>query len=161
MTATNSCVLILYTFLYGFIVLGCFCGLFRVFGVYQLQIGISWHLLFEFESLWFSSLAWMLLLGLLLWWSGHSDYPCLVSDLSGNAFSLSALRKILTVDFCCCCCYLEQSSFHPYYSEGFYHEWVFDIKSFLCIICSTDTIFLSFYWSAVYCLAYIKWSLHP
>uniref|UniRef100_A0A8D1MUT5 Uncharacterized protein n=1 Tax=Sus scrofa TaxID=9823 RepID=A0A8D1MUT5_PIG len=65
---------------------------------------------------------------------GERGHPCLVTDLSGNAFSFSPLRMMLVLG-------LSQLAFitlryFPYAHslESFYQEWMFNfVKSFFCI----------------------------
>ena len=63
---------------------------------------------------------------------GESGQPCLIPDLSGNGFSFSPLRTMLPVGLSIYVLYyVEVSSLHAYFLEGFYHKWVLNfVNSF-------------------------------
>ena len=69
--------------------------------------------------------------------SSESGQPCLVLDLSGNGYSFSPSRTMLTVaiyDKIYGLYYVEESSLYAYFLEGFYHKCVLNfVESFFCI----------------------------
>ena len=76
--------------------------------------------------------------------SGESGPPCLVPDLSGNAFSFSPLRMMFAVDFVIYgLYYVEAVSLYAHFLESFYHKLVLNfVKSFFCIYQDDHIIFI-------------------
>ena len=67
--------------------------------------------------------------------NGKSGHPCLVPNLSGNSFSFSLLRMMLSVGLSLYGFYYVEVNFlYAHFLEGFYCKWVLDfVKSFFCI----------------------------
>ena len=55
--------------------------------------------------------------------SGKSGHPCLVPDLSGNAFTFSPLRMMFGFVIYGLY-YVEVGSFYAHFLESFYYKWV-------------------------------------
>ena len=62
--------------------------------------------------------------------SGESGHPCLVPDLSRNAFSFSPLRIMLPVGLY----YVDVGAFYAHLLKILNHKWVLNfVKAFFCI----------------------------
>ena len=66
--------------------------------------------------------------------SGESGHPCLVPDVSGNAFSFSPLSMILGVGLYIWRLFVEVGSLYTNFLESFCHKWLLSfVKNFVCI----------------------------
>ena len=95
--------------------------------------------------------------------SGESGQPCLVPDLSGNAFSFSPLRMMLAEGLSFMAFII--LSLCAYFLESFYHKSVLNfVRSFFCIYWDDHMVFLLQFVNMmyhIYWFAYIEESLHP
>ena len=98
--------------------------------------------------------------------SGESGHPCLVPDLSGNAFTFSPMRMMLAVSLSYMhFYYVEVGSLYVYFLESFYQKSVsFFVKSIFCIYWNDHMVFRLQIFNVV-ChtdwLVATKESLHP
>ena len=79
--------------------------------------------------------------------SGESGHPCLVPDLSGNAFNFSPLRIMFAVDLSYMAfIMLRYVSSMPAFWRAFLHQWMLNfVKGFLC-----HTVFIFQFVNVVY-----------
>lgn len=64
--------------------------------------------------------------------SGERRYPCLISDLSGNALSFSPFVGMLAVCFCNSLYQVENVLLYSEATESLHHEWVSDFVKWFC-----------------------------
>ena len=90
-------------------------------------------------------------------------HPCLVLDLSGNAFSFSLLSMTLAVHLVIYgFYYVDVGSLYAYFLESFYHKWMLNfINTFSASI--KNIIWFLFFNSLMWCitLTYLKILKNP